>query len=155
MQHKQCKMHINNVKSPLRPYQTVQFRSCNLKCNSTLRSCKISNIQAPSQLTNIFLTCQTFVTNLHLLRVELRCELQEKIAPCDRAFNLTQAVPDKTCIHNKWQVININVRCLLKGTTFNDHTRLAQCHAKVLILLVETTIPLEYSVYFAILQGIT
>ena len=79
MQHKQCKMHINNVKSPLRPYQTVQFRSCNLKCNSTLRSCKISNIPAPSQLTNIFLTCQTFVTNLHLLRVELRCKLQEKL----------------------------------------------------------------------------
>ena len=27
----------------------------------------------------IFLTCQTFVTNLHLLRVELRCKWQEKL----------------------------------------------------------------------------
>ena len=33
----------------------------------------------PSQFANIFLTCQTFVTNLHLLRVELRCKLQEKL----------------------------------------------------------------------------
>ena len=28
---------------------------------------------------NIFLTYQTVVTNLHLLRVELRCKLQEKL----------------------------------------------------------------------------
>ena len=33
----------------------------------------------PSQFANIFLTYQTFVTNLHLLRVELRCKLQEKL----------------------------------------------------------------------------
>ena len=32
----------------------------------------------PSQFANIFLTYQTFVTNLHLLRVELHCKLQEK-----------------------------------------------------------------------------
>ena len=32
----------------------------------------------PSQLANKFLTYQTFVTNLHPLRVELRCKLQEK-----------------------------------------------------------------------------
>ena len=31
----------------------------------------------PSQFANIFLTYQTFVTNLHL--VELRCKLQEKL----------------------------------------------------------------------------
>ena len=31
------------------------------------------------QFANIFLTYQTFVTNLHLLRVELRCKLQEKL----------------------------------------------------------------------------
>ena len=28
---------------------------------------------------NIFLTYQTFVTNLHQIRVELRCKLQEKL----------------------------------------------------------------------------
>ena len=33
----------------------------------------------PSQFANIFLTYQTFVTNLHLLRVELRCKLPGKL----------------------------------------------------------------------------
>ena len=33
----------------------------------------------PSLSPNIFLTFQTFVTNLHRLRVELRCKLQEKL----------------------------------------------------------------------------
>ena len=32
-----------------------------------------------SQFAIIFLTYQTFVTNLHLLRVELPCKLQEKL----------------------------------------------------------------------------
>ena len=53
--------------------------SSNLQCNSTLRRCKIGKYKFPSQFANIFLTYQTFVTNLHLLRVELRCELQEKL----------------------------------------------------------------------------
>ena len=33
----------------------------------------------PSRFGNTFLTYHTFVTNLHLLRVELRCGLQEKL----------------------------------------------------------------------------
>ena len=33
----------------------------------------------PSQFANIFLTYQTLITNLHQLRVELRCKLQEKL----------------------------------------------------------------------------
>ena len=33
----------------------------------------------PAQFSNIFLTYQTFATNLHLLRAELRCKLQEKL----------------------------------------------------------------------------
>ena len=33
----------------------------------------------PSQFADIFLTYQTFVTNLHLLRAELRCKLAEKL----------------------------------------------------------------------------
>ena len=33
----------------------------------------------PSQFANIFLTYQTSVTNLHLLKVELRSKLQEKL----------------------------------------------------------------------------
>ena len=32
-----------------------------------------------SQFANTSLTYQAFVTNLHLLRVELRCKLQEKL----------------------------------------------------------------------------
>ena len=50
--------------------------SCNLQRNSTVGRCKIGKYMFPSQFTNIFLT---FVTNLHLLRVELRCKLQEKL----------------------------------------------------------------------------
>ena len=33
----------------------------------------------PSQFANICLTYQTFVTNLHLLGVELHCKLQKKL----------------------------------------------------------------------------
>ena len=33
----------------------------------------------PSQFANIFFTDETFVTNLHPLKVELRCMLQEKL----------------------------------------------------------------------------
>ena len=39
-----------------------------------------------SHFAIIFLTYQTFVTDLHLLRVELRCTLQEKLH-VDRAFS--------------------------------------------------------------------
>ena len=53
--------------------------SCNLQCNSTLGRCKIDKYKFPLQFANIFLTYQTFVTNLHLSRVELRCKLQEKL----------------------------------------------------------------------------
>ena len=31
----------------------------------------------PSKFADIFLTCKTLVTNLHLLRVELPCKFQE------------------------------------------------------------------------------
>ena len=50
--------------------------SCNLQRNSTFERCKIGKYLFPSQLANIFLTYQKFVSNLHLLRVELRCKLQ-------------------------------------------------------------------------------
>ena len=65
----------------LRPCHTVQFflQTCNLQCNSTLGRCKIGKYKFPSHFANIFLTYQTFVTNLHLLGVELRCKLQEKL----------------------------------------------------------------------------
>ena len=53
--------------------------SCNLQRNSTLGRCKIGKYTFLSQFANIFLTYQTFVTNLHLLRVELRCKLPGKL----------------------------------------------------------------------------
>ena len=53
--------------------------SCNLQRYSTLGRCKIGKYTFPSQFANIFLTYQTFVTNLHLLRVELRCKLPGKL----------------------------------------------------------------------------
>ena len=41
----------------------------------------------PSQFANIFLIYQTFVTNLHFLRVELRCKLQERSHRVTGPFN--------------------------------------------------------------------
>ena len=61
-----------------RPCHTVQF-SCNLQRYFTLGRCEIGKYTFPSQFANIFLTHQTFVTNLHLLRVELRCKLPGKL----------------------------------------------------------------------------
>ena len=52
---------------------------CNLQRNSTLGRCKIGKYMFSSQSANIFLTYQTFVTNLHLLRAELHCKMQEKL----------------------------------------------------------------------------
>ena len=51
-------------KHVLRPCHTVQF-SCNLHRYFTLGRCKIGKYTFPSQFANIFLTYQTFVTNLH------------------------------------------------------------------------------------------
>ena len=39
----------------------------------------IANTRFHHQFANIFLTYQTFVTNLHHLRVELRCKLPLKL----------------------------------------------------------------------------
>ena len=47
--------------------------TCNAKY-STLGRCKIGKLMFQSQFGNMFLAYQTFVTNLHLLRVELRCK---------------------------------------------------------------------------------
>ena len=51
----------------------------NLQRYSTLGRCKIGKYTFPSQFANIFLTYQTFVTNLHFLRVELRWKLPGKL----------------------------------------------------------------------------
>ena len=53
--------------------------SFKLQRHSTLGGCKIGKCTFPSQFAGIFLTYQTFVTNLHLLRVELRCKLPGKL----------------------------------------------------------------------------
>ena len=53
----------------LRPCHTVQFF---LQCNSTLGKRKTGKYMFPSQFADTFLTYQTFVTNLHLLRVQMR-----------------------------------------------------------------------------------
>ena len=53
--------------------------SCNWRRNSTLRRYKIGKYMFLSQFADIFITHQAFVTNLHLLRTELRCKLQEKL----------------------------------------------------------------------------
>ena len=57
---------------------TLKATSCNLQCNSTLGRCKIGKYKFPSHFANISFTYQTFVTNLHLLRVELHSKLQER-----------------------------------------------------------------------------
>ena len=51
-------------------------------CNTILLlvDVKLANICTfPSQFANIFLTYQNFVTNLHFVRVELRCKLPGKL----------------------------------------------------------------------------
>ena len=54
----------------------------------------------PSQFANIFLTYQTFVTNSHILRVELRCKLQGKLHRVDRAFSLQPCnILVKSCLY--------------------------------------------------------
>ena len=65
--------------------------SCNWQRNSTLGRCKIGRYMFPSQFANIFLTYQTIVTNLHLLRVELQLQGARKIAPCNRALKVRRA----------------------------------------------------------------
>ena len=62
----------------LRPCHTVQF-FLNLERYSTFGKCKIGKYTFPSPFANIFLTYQTFATKLHLLRVELRCNLPGKL----------------------------------------------------------------------------
>ena len=49
-------------------------------------------IHVPLQFANILLTYQTFVTKLHLLRVELRCKLQEKLHRVTGLLSKIQAI---------------------------------------------------------------
>ena len=60
----------------------LEMRRCNFSFNlqrhSSLSRCKIGKYMFLSMFSNIFLTYQIFVTNLHPLRVELRCNLHEK-----------------------------------------------------------------------------
>ena len=52
--------------------------SCNLHCNSTVNRCEIGMYESSLDLPNDFFTNQTVFTNLHVLKVELRCKLQPK-----------------------------------------------------------------------------
>ena len=73
--HLDLHIHISYVKAL--SHGAIFF--CNLQRNSTFGRCKIGKYMFSSQFAKVFLTYQTFVTNLHLLRVELRCKLQEKL----------------------------------------------------------------------------
>ena len=57
----------------------IFLATCNAILLLSLGRCKIGKYTFPSQFANRFLTYQTFVTNLHLLRVELRCKLPGKL----------------------------------------------------------------------------
>ena len=57
----------------------VQFFLQLATLSYALERCKIGKYTFPSQFANICLTYQTFVTNLHLLRVELRRKLPGKL----------------------------------------------------------------------------
>ena len=62
-------LHVSNDSQFLAvkgPVTRCNF-SCNLQCNSTLERCKIGKYMFPSQFADIFLTYQTFASNLHLL----------------------------------------------------------------------------------------
>ena len=60
------------------PFTRCNF-SCNLQRYFTLGRCKIGKYTFPSQFANIVLTYQTFVTNLHIFRLELRSKLPGKL----------------------------------------------------------------------------
>ena len=53
--------------------------SCNLQRSSILGRRKIGKYMFPSQVATTSVTHQTFVTNLNVLKVELRCKVQEKL----------------------------------------------------------------------------
>jgi hypothetical protein len=57
----------------------MQFFSCNLYRNSTVKRCEIGKYESPSDFPNEFFTNQTVLTNLHVLKVEMRCKFQEKL----------------------------------------------------------------------------
>ena len=63
----------------------LKITRCNFQLNCTLGRCKIGKYIFLSQFANIFLIYQTFVTNLHLIALQVA----RKIAPCDRAFSLS------------------------------------------------------------------
>ena len=67
-------------------------------CNAILllRDVKLAKYMFTSQFAYIFLTYQTFVTNLHLLGAELRSKLQEKL---HRATGPLIKVPNAN-VHN-------------------------------------------------------
>ena len=59
----------------------------------------------PSQVTNVFLTYQTFVTNLHLLGAELSCKLQEKLhCVTEPSHNSSKSVNKQS--HNSSKSVN-------------------------------------------------
>ena len=60
------------------PFTRCNF-SWNLQRYFTLGRCKIGKYTFPSQFANIALTYQTFVTNLHIFRLELRSKLAGKL----------------------------------------------------------------------------
>ena len=72
----------------------------------------------PLQFANIFLTYQTSVANLHLLRVELRCKLQEKLP------RVTGPLGVILC-HLYSVIFNLHWQCILGKCTcrylFRDH----------------------------------
>ena len=84
----ECKKRYAISIHVLRPCHRVQF-FLNLQRYSALVRCKIGKCTFPSQFANIFLTYQTFVTNLHLLKSRIAHALQvaREIAPCDRVFS--------------------------------------------------------------------
>ena len=57
------------------------------------------------QFADVFLTSQTFVTNLHLLRIAL--QVARKIAPCDGVFNLFLFIsgPKPETVNDFWRMI--------------------------------------------------
>ena len=68
-------------------------------CNAILLlvDVKLANTRFHHRLLIIiFLTYQTFVTNLHLLRVRIALQVARKIAPCDRAFIAQDVVLNHT-----------------------------------------------------------
>ena len=119
--------HLLYFLAPISTFNLSHDASFLATCNAflLLGDVKLANASFHHGLLIYFLSYQTFVTNLHLLRVELRRKLQEKL---DRVtepleFSATLIRPSKQL--RKWLIYGIETSSCINYciyTTLSMHT---------------------------------